>query len=127
MGLHGIKMVSHWLAWISFGFSILLLLKFVARKSKIKIFNKVLRKSHTIFSIIMIITGLTHGIFFLFKCRCQTLAIITGFVLFCSALFICYSYINRHHHKKTWIKMHRIGSIVFVLLLVVHLIFALMI
>lgn len=46
-------MASHWFAWISFAFSILLLMKFVARKSKIKNANRTFRKFHESFATIL--------------------------------------------------------------------------
>lgn len=142
-------MVSHWLAWISFGFSILLLLKFVARKSKITQINRVFSKSHKTSAIIMMMTGLAHGTISLIKGTrmrhhkwnrklghgtilhikgaWRIAAIISGIVLFVSALFVCHTCIHRHSNKRTWMRMHQIGSVVLMILLLIHLIFTLII
>lgn len=120
-------MISHWLAWISLGSSILLLLKFIARKSKIKKFNRTFSKLHRLFAKIMITTGLIHGVLSLVKSIDDIIALVSGIFLFASAVYVCFTYIHRQHHKKNWMKMHRIGSIVFTILLVVHLVFAIVI
>lgn len=114
-------MVSHWLAWISFGFSILLLLEFAARKSNNKNFIYIFRKLHRPFAIIMMITGLAHGTILIIKGTVHTAAIITGIVLFGCALYVCHTCIHRHRHKKIWMRKHRKGSVVLLLLMLIHL------
>lgn len=114
-------MVSHWLGWISFGFSILLLLEYVVKRSKIKKAIRMFSKSHRTFSVIMMMTGLTHGTILLIKGTVHTAAIITGIFLFGCALFVCNTCIHRHQNKKMWMKFHRIGSAAIVLLLLIHI------
>lgn len=118
-------MISHWLAWISLGFSVLLLLKFIARKSKIKKINRTLSKLHKLFAIIMITTGLIHGILSLINSMNDVIALVSGIFLFGSAISVCLTYMHRNNHKNNWMKMHRIGSIFFMIFLLAHLIFAL--
>ncbi|MGN0418090.1 hypothetical protein [Anaerostipes faecalis] len=118
-------MVSHWLAWISFGFSILLLMKFVTRKSSIKKLNRTFSKLHRSFAIVMFVTGLAHGIISLVISLSHIAPIISGILLFGSALYVCLTCIHKENHKKTWMKMHRVGSVILTFLLIVHLILAL--
>lgn len=117
-------MASHWFAWISFAFSILLLMKFVARKSKIKNVNRTFRKFHESFAIVMFVTGLAHGVIALVKSTNHVMANISGILLFASAVYVCLTCIHKKNHKKTWMKMHRIGSVILTILLIAHLIFA---
>ncbi len=117
-------MVSHWLAWISLGFSILLLMKFVVRKSKIKKLNRTFSKLHKSFAIVMFVTGLAHGIISLVISMNHIAAIISGILLLSSAVYVCLTCMHKKNHKKTWMKMHRIGSVILTILLIAHMIFA---
>lgn len=120
-------MPSHWFAWISFGFSILLLLKFAARKAKLKKLNRIFSRLHRPFAIIMFASGLVHGIISLIKSTNHIAALVSGILLLGCAVYVCLTCMHRHHHRKTWMKMHRIGSVVLAVLLAAHLLFALVI
>ncbi len=105
-------MISHWFAWISFGLSILLLAKFIVRKSKIKKLNKIFSKTHKPLAYIMIASGLVHGIICAIKTDKHIAVIISGALLTASALFLLIAWLCRKK-LRIWMKAHRIGSLVF--------------
>ena len=55
-------LISEILAWLSAIFTVLLALKYVTRISKHRQLNNLFRKSHKQLGILMIITGLLHGV-----------------------------------------------------------------
>lgn len=117
-------MVSHWFAWISFGLSILVSAKFLARKSKIKKLNLGFSKAHKPLSVAMILLGLAHGIIDGVKTDENVAVIVTGALLLATAVFLLLTWLFRKRFK-IWMKAHRIGSLVFLGFLLTHLILAL--
>lgn len=114
-------MVSHWFAWISFGLSIILLAKFIVRKSKVKGLNRIFSKTHKPLSCIMIVLGLAHGIIDAIKTDKHIAVIISGAVLSAVSIFLLITWLCRKK-LKIWMKAHRIASLVFLGLLVVHIV-----
>lgn len=117
-------MISHWLAWISFGCSILLLLKYAARISRIKKLNRTFSRLHRPLAVMMLATGMVHGILSLVKSPEDLTANLTGLLLSGCALYISLTCWRRKKHIRIWMKRHRYGSAVMVVLLVAHVVFA---
>ena len=115
-------MVSHWMAWISVIFSILLLLKFAVRKCRIKKLNRIFSRLHESFAIIMFAAGLVHAIIVLSRSTYFGTGIISGILVLISALCVFLTCIHRKNHLKTWMKMHRIGTVTFAGCLWAHLV-----
>ena len=88
-------MISHWFGWLALGFCIVLMLKFAARKSHISSLNVFFRKLHIPIGVMLIVTGLLHGIIELIKIPSHITVVITGIGAMVLILFITATYILR--------------------------------
>lgn len=116
-------MLYHWLGWISFGFCIILLMKFIARISKIKAVNKAFRKIHKPLGIAVIVTGTIHGIISIIKHPQDIIGLITGVFLWTLIVFFAITYLAKSKLKSKWFLLHRIASIMLIIISIVHFVF----
>ena len=119
-------MLSHWLGWFSLAFCIALMLKFVARKSKIKKINKMFRTIHVPVGVMLIFTGTFHGIISIIKAINRMLPIVSGIALLIVIAFIGATYVYRKALKKNWLKFHRIATLALIPILIVHVVASLL-
>lgn len=110
------------LGWITFALCVVLLIKFIGRVSKVKGFNSLLRTVHKPLGLTVIATGAIHGIFLIVK-RPHALADnITGAILLAVIVLLAISYLLRKKLKAKWFLMHRILSVLFIVLVIVHIV-----
>lgn len=115
-------MIFRWLGWVTFGVCIILLAKFIGRVSKSKNFNLLLRKTHIPFGIAAIVLGAVHGLFFLIEHPQKIAGNSTGIVLWALTCFLALTYVLRKKLKAKWFFLHRLLSVLFILLLIVHIV-----
>lgn len=118
-------MISHWLGWLSFGFCIVLMLKFVIRKTKISTLNLCFRKLHIPFGIMLLIAGMLHGVVAIAKTSNRIAPVVTGIVAMICILLITATYIFRRKIKKKWMHFHRIGILLLIPFILTHLLMSL--
>lgn len=118
-------MISHWLGWISFGFCIVLMLKFIVRKTKNTKLNLAFRKIHIPLGILVLITGMLHGLILLIKVSNHIAPIVTGIFTIVLLLFIVATYIFKKKLKKKWMYFHRLGTLALIPFILIHLLLAL--
>ena len=117
------------LAWLTVIFAVLAAFKFIARKSGNKKLNRVSHDCHVPFGILMIITGLLHGIL-AGNPSSATLGDFTpGAVLFtlnwgtvCLVLGICLglTYIIRKSLGRKWMPAHRVLTVLLIACIFLH-------
>lgn len=117
------------LAWLTVIFAVLAAFKFIARKSGNKKLNRVSHNCHIPFGILMIITGLLHGIL-AGNPSSATLGDFTpGAVLFtlnwgtvCLVLGICLglTYIFRKGLGRKWMPAHRVLTVLLIACIFLH-------
>lgn len=114
------------LAWISAAIAcflcVIYILRKLIRKTKGKNefiinSNKILRKVHKTLGVLLIITGLTHGIF----SSVSVLSLNLGTITWALAILLALSWMFRKSLKR-WIYYHRILSAIFALVLTAHVI-----
>lgn len=113
-------------AWISVLITILLTVIYILRKYNVKenktiiIINKFLRKHHKTFGIILILTGFIHGYF----SSADVLSPNKGTIAWILSIILGLNYYlrNKIKSKKSWISYHRIISILFIIMIVIHII-----
>lgn len=115
-------------AWVSVLLGIILTVIYLLRKlmnkseknrALFKSTNKFLRKHHKIFGIALILTGLIHGLFSsdsLFSLNLGTVSWVLSLLL-----GINYMFRKRFVHKKGWMFYHRILTVGFMGILVLHI------
>ncbi|MDL2259037.1 hypothetical protein LJC42_07825 [Eubacteriales bacterium OttesenSCG-928-K08] len=119
-------MISHWLGWFSLGFCVVLALKFIARKSKASSLNLFFRRIHIPIGVMLLIIGTLHGLITIAKFPDRTVPIITGIATVMLIFFIAATYMFRKRLKKKWLPFHRIGTVLSLLSIFIHLLFSLM-
>jgi F0F1-type ATP synthase membrane subunit c/vacuolar-type H+-ATPase subunit K len=116
-------------AWISIALLIFTALKYIARKSGNYSLNRFFRKYHILSGILMIITGLLHGIFAGndinstfedMQIAPKLFTLNLGTACFIITLFLWTTYLLRRQLKKRWIIFHRILTALLILLTVLH-------
>lgn len=117
-------MIGHWLGWVSFAVCILLLSKVIGRISKSQKFNLALRKIHKPFGIAVIVIGTIHGILCFTDDLEFSLEVVTGIVLLLCIIALARTFYARKKLKAKWFQMHRHLSIALLIIMVVHIIFA---
>ncbi|KZL91727.1 FMN-binding protein [Clostridium magnum] len=114
------------LAWISVAIASLLCIIYILRKLILKTkgknkfiisLNKILRKVHKPLGVLLIITGLTHGIF----SSVSVLSLNLGTITWVIAILLTLTWMFRKS-LKGWIYYHRILSVIFALVLIAHII-----
>lgn len=115
-------MLYRWLGWITFGLCLILLAKFIVRILKMKTINKVLRKTHKPLGIVAFIIGMVHGLHYLIKKPQKIVENITGVVSLVLIALLIINFISRKKLKSKWFFLHRLMSVIFTIILIVHLI-----
>lgn len=121
--------ISEILAWLSAIFTVLLALKYITRISRHHQLNCLFRKSHKQLGVLMIITALLHGVLasnketttlfdmqFMPKLFTLNLGTICLFV----SLLLALTYMFRKKLKKRWMFLHRVLTVILLILLVLH-------
>lgn len=123
--------LSRVLAWITVVLSVLEVLKFVARISKIKVLNRFFHKIHIPFGVLMLIVGGIHGVLAgnfpdttLSDFEFAPVLFTFNFGTFCyiCVIILGLTYLLREKIKKLWMILHRIFTVIFIALLVLHMV-----
>ncbi|GGH20941.1 ferric reductase-like transmembrane domain-containing protein [Paenibacillus segetis] len=121
--------ISEILAWLAVIFTVLLALKYIARISKHRQLNRLFRKFHKHLGILMITTGLLHGILagneettnlFDMQFMSKLFTLNLGSVCLFVAMLLALTYMFRKKLKKRWMFLHRLLTIILLVLLVLH-------
>lgn len=121
--------ISEILAWLAVIFTILLALKYIARISRNRRLNRLFSKSHKQLGILMITTGLLHGVLAgneettnLFNMQFMTklFTLNLGTVCLFVALLLALTYMFRRKLKKRWMLLHRVLTVLLLVLIVLH-------
>ncbi|MFE3572951.1 ferric reductase-like transmembrane domain-containing protein [Lysinibacillus sp. NPDC059133] len=121
--------ISEIIAWFAVIFTVLLALKYIARISKNRQLNRLFRKSHKHFGILMITTGLLHGVLAgnekttnLFDMQLMPKLFTLNLGTFClfASLLLALTYMLRKKLKKRWIFLHRVLTVILLVLLILH-------
>lgn len=124
--------LNSWVAWISMALAIALSSIYILRKiierlntktgklySSIVYVNKYLRKLHKLLGILLIATGLVHGIFSNQSIRSLNAGTLTWIL---SILLGLNWKVRKYKFKnKSWMYYHRILAVVFTISLIIHL------
>ncbi len=121
--------ISEILAWFAVVFTVLLAMKYIARISRNRQFNRFFSKMHKRLGILMLITGLLHGVLagnekntnlldiqLMPKLFTFNLGTISLFV----ALLLALTYLLRKKLKKRWMFLHRVLTVILLVLLILH-------
>lgn len=112
------------LAWVAVFISLLLISKFITKrlgkKGILKMLDHFLRKTHIFLGIILIIVGLVHGL----NSSEEVLSLNLGTVLWIVSIILGLNFMLRKKlgQKKSWIFYHRILTVAFIVLTVIHVI-----
>lgn len=101
---------------------LLLLVKFIARKSGAKKFNQVMRRIHKPLGVVLIAAVVLHLILTIpvWDTRAASV-IITGCVTAVLIIAMTITYLLRKKYPKTWFRWHRIGAVSMIVLLAAHI------
>ena len=122
--------ISNILAWLATLLTILLALKYITRVSKNSQLNHLFRKSHKHLGILMIATGLLHGVLsgnekttnlFDMQVLPKLFTLNLGTVCLFVAFLLALTYMFRKKLKKYWMFLHRWLTIILLVLLVLHI------
>ncbi len=114
-------MLYHWLGWIAAALWGAALLRYLARKSKRKTFNKIAHNLHIPASIATFALGLWHGVLSKMAEPTMHLANRTGALLLLAFLLLVLTYGLRKLMKKTWFPLHRLAAAVSLGILIWHI------
>lgn len=109
------------LGWITIGLCIVLLVKFIGRISKIKSVNKLLRVTHIPLGIAALVTGAVHTVYYIITEPNDLAENISGVFLWAIMAFLAITYIAKSRLKSTWFFLHRLFSVILIIVAVVHL------
>ncbi|MEK4510914.1 ferric reductase-like transmembrane domain-containing protein [Paenibacillus sp. FSL K6-2524] len=121
--------ISEILAWVAVIFTILLALKYIARICKNRRLNRLFSKSHKHLGIGMITTGLLHGVLagneettnlFDMELMPKLFTLNLGTTCLFIALLLALTYMFRKKLKKRWMFIHRVLTVLLLVLLVLH-------
>lgn len=123
------KILNEGFAWLSVVFGLILTCKFVVRigtkksetyKDELKKLNKYMANTHKLMGISLVITGVIHGIF----SGESVISLNTGTICWVISITLGVSWMARKILRKqgSWIKYHRLLTIIFLLTLALHLI-----
>jgi uncharacterized protein with FMN-binding domain len=126
-----VMLISEIFAWLAAICAVLAAFKYIARISKNKKLNKLSRKCHIPFGILLIVFGLIHGLLagnFLGASLSEiSIAPVLftfnwGTACFVAAVLLALTYLFRKKLKKLWMPLHRILTVILIVLLAIHLI-----
>lgn len=123
------KILNEGFAWLSLAFGVILTCKFVVRigikksetyRDELKKLNKYMANTHKLMGISLVITGLIHGIF----SGESVISLNTGTICWIVSITLGVNWMARKMLRKqgSWIKYHRLLTIIFLLTLGFHLI-----
>lgn len=121
--------ISETIAWFVVIFTVLLALKYITRISRNRPLNRLFSKSHKHLGILMITTGLLHGVMAgnekttnLFDMQLMTklFTLNLGTACFFVALLLALTYMFRKKLKKRWMFLHRLLTVILLVLIVLH-------
>lgn len=121
--------ISEIVAWVAVIFTVLLALKYVARISRHRQLNRLFSKSHKPLGIGMITTGLLHGMLagnerttslFDMQIMPRLFTLNLGTICLFVATLLALTYMFRKKLKKRWMLLHRVFTILLLVLLVLH-------
>ncbi|MDU3338057.1 FMN-binding protein [Paraclostridium bifermentans] len=123
------KILNEGFAWLSVAFALILTCKFVVRigikksetyKEELKKLNKYMANTHKLMGISLVIIGLIHGIF----SGESIISLNTGTICWIVSITLGINWMARKILRKqgSWIKYHRLLTIIFLLTLGLHLI-----
>lgn len=103
---------------------VLLLLKAVSRKLKLKTLDYLLKKCHIPVGVLSIVLIVIHIIITseVWKTR-EILIMISGIVLTTLILLMALGYVVRRKFAGSWIKLHRLGAVLILGVLICHVVF----
>lgn len=121
--------ISEIIAWFAVAFTVLLALKYMIRISKIRKLNRLFSKSHKQLGILMITTGLMHGVLagnekttnlldMTFMTKLFTFNL--GTVCLIVAMLLAITFMFRKKLKKRWMFLHRVLTVVLLVLIALH-------
>lgn len=122
--------VSLFLAWVTVLFVIVTAFKFIARVSQSKKMNEIFHKIHIPTGILLIITGLLHGLaagnfrdISIEDMRVGTVffTLNWGTACFLVSVLLGLSYLRRRTLKKQWMRVHRVLTVGMLVLMVIHI------
>ena len=121
--------ISMRFAWISIALLVFTALKYITRRSSNYSINCFFRKYHIPAGILMIITGLLHGIFAGneinstfedMKIAPELFTLNLGTACFIVTVFLWLTYLLRRQLKKKWMIFHRVLTVILILLTILH-------
>lgn len=121
--------ISETIAWFAVIFTVLLAMKYIVRISRNRPLNRLFSKSHKHLGILMITTGLLHGVMAgnekttnLFDMQLMTklFTLNLGTACFFVALLLALTYMFRKKLKKRWMFLHRLLTVILLVLIVLH-------
>ena len=122
-------MISETIAWFAVVFTVLLAMKYIVRISRNRSLNRLFSKLHKPLGICMLTTGLLHGVLsgnekntnlFDIKLMPELFTLNWGTVCLFVALFLSLTYMFRKKLKKRWLFLHRVLTVILLILLVLH-------
>jgi Na+/proline symporter len=122
-------LLGHWLGWLALAALLLALGNYLARKGKNQILKHLLKgKHHRWIGMGMVILACLHSVLGLATllgagCGFAALAavLLSGLCCLLVTLFVAITYWQRKKLPKHWFKLHRIGAVLLLPLVLVHL------
>lgn len=122
--------ISETIAWSAVVFTVLLAMKYIVRISRNRPLNRLFSKTHKRLGIMMLITALLHGILagnekntnlFDLQLMPKLFTLNLGTVCLFVALLLALTYMFRKKLKKRWMFLHRVLTVILLVLLVLHI------
>ncbi|MGN1167287.1 MAG: hypothetical protein ACI4S2_12770 [Lachnospiraceae bacterium] len=123
--------ISLFFAWVTVFLAIITMLKYVARISKSVKANRFFHKIHIPAGVLMVFTGLLHGLLAgnfgdtkLSEARIGValFSFNWGTICFVVSVLLGLSYLIRKRLKKNWMKVHRILTVCLLVCLMLHVV-----
>lgn len=116
--------LNYGFAWLSVLFGLILAIKYIVRKlarlhDNARQLNKQLRKTHILFGILLVLTGLVHGL----NSSDSLFSLNLGTITWVLSILLGINYAVRSLLiKGAWIKIHRVLTVLFLCIIVIHVI-----
>lgn len=124
-------LLSILLAWLAVIFAVLSAVKYIVRKKGSKRLKIIFSRTHITFGILLLGTGLLHGLLAgnPSSADLSTMSVAPvfftwnwGTACFVVAVLLALSYVFRKRFRKTWMPVHRILTVLLLVLIVIHVI-----
>ena len=109
---------------IAFIICVLLAIKFIGRVLKNKKLNNALRKTHEPLGIAAIVLGIIHSVISIIKSPQEILANISGILALILIAFLAVTFYARKNLKFKWFRLHRITTVLLMVVLIPHVVIA---